>query len=204
METIINYVCEHAHHAPWILFTLLLLSGLNIPFSEDLILLSAGAIASRCIPEYKLLLFISVLMGCYLSAWEGYWIGRLLGPKLYRYRLFSRIMTYERIEWLRHYYAKYGVFTFIVGRFCPGGIRNVLFISSGLTKMPFQLFILRDGLAAFISCNVFFHVGYAFGANLEKLKYYFEKYSLGFFILIFLIVTVWLLYLLYKKIKHYE
>lgn len=199
MESIIAFVCEHAHHAPWILFSLLLLSGLNIPISEDILLLSAGAIASRCIPEHTLWIFFWVLMGCYLSAWEAYWIGRLLGPKLYRIRLFSRVMTPERLNWLRHYYSKYGIFTFIVGRFCPGGIRNALFISSGLTKMPFNLFVLRDGLAAFISCNVYFYIGYAFAANIESLKGYIERYTIEFFIFLGCILLIWAAYYWYKK-----
>lgn len=180
MEEILSYLCAHAHHAHWLMFFLLLLTALNLPISEDVMLIGGGAIASSCIPEHAVRLYLWLFMGCYLSAWEAYWIGRLLGPRLYQVQLFSKIITRERMEWLRHYYAKFGVYTFIVGRFFPGGFRNALFLSSGLTKMPFHLFIMRDGLACLISSFTLFQIGYHFAQNLGNLISYFEHYSLLF------------------------
>lgn len=198
METLVSFICEHAHHAPWILFSLLLLTGLSFPLSEDIILIGGGAIAITCIPDYTLTLYIWLLCGCYLSAWEAYWIGRLLGPRLYSIHLFKSIMTPQRLSALRHYYAKFGIFTFIVGRFCPGGIRNALFMSSGLTKMPFHLFVLRDSLAGFISSFVFFHIGYRFGKHLDLISYYFHRYTHWFLIIISSLVLAGLMLLWYS------
>jgi membrane-associated protein len=185
MEELFSYVCAHAHNAHWIMFLILLLSGLNLPISEDLMLLSGGAIAAVCIPDHALRLYIWVFLGCYLSAWEVYWIGRLLGPRLYKFPLFRSIITPERMEWLRHYYAKFGVFTFILGRFVPGGVRNALFLSSGLTKMPFHLFIIRDGLACLISSSIIFSIGYHFATHIDTVIYYFQHYTNIFLIFLF-------------------
>lgn len=107
MESFFVYICEHAHHAHWIIFCLLLLTGLNLPLSEDLMLLGGGAIASVCIPDHALRLYIWIFFGCYLSAWEAYWLGRLLGPRLYQIRLFNNVVTPHRLDVLRHYYAKW-------------------------------------------------------------------------------------------------
>ncbi|WP_228840597.1 DedA family protein [Candidatus Protochlamydia phocaeensis] len=192
-----NYICEHANQAHWIMFCLLLLTGLNLPISEEIMLIGGGAIASTCIPDHALRLYIWIFLGCYLSAWEAYWIGRLLGPRLYRIRLFKFIITPHRLDWLRHYYAKFGIFTFIVGRFCPGGIRNALFMSSGLTKMPFHLFILRDGLACLLSSLVFFHLGYHFGENIDPILVYFQRYSDWFLIGILTLILAGFAYLWY-------
>lgn len=180
MESILSFICEHANYAHWIIFSLLLLSGLNLPISEDIMLIGGGAIASTCIPDHALRLYLWIFFGCYLSAWEAYWLGRLLGPRLYRIPLFKSIITRDRLRLLRYYYAKFGVFTFIVGRFCPGGIRNALFLSSGLTKMPFYLFILRDGAACLLSSFVLFNIGYRFGENLDHILYYYHHYTLWF------------------------
>jgi membrane-associated protein len=199
MESILFYICENAYHAHWIIFCLLLLAGLNVPISEDIMLIGGGAIASTCIPDHAVRLFIWIFLGCYISAWEAYWIGRLLGPKLYDIRLFNHIITPHRMDVLRHYYAKFGVFTFIVGRFCPGGIRNALFMSSGLTKMPFSLFILRDGIACFISSNVLFQIGYKLGENVDVFLPYVKKYSEGFLLIV---VTLTLLGFGYSWYKH--
>lgn len=177
MEFILDFICGHAEHAHWILFFLLLLAGLNIPISEDLILLGGGAIASTCIPEHTFRLYLWIFLGCYLSAWEAYWIGRLLGPRLYTIRPFKYIVTIKRLNSLRTYYAKYGALTFVVGRFIPGGIRNALFMSCGLTKMPFNLFIMRDGVACLLSTSLIFLIGFHFAEHIDQLLYYVKHYS---------------------------
>lgn len=194
IESFLAYICEHAHQAPWIMFSLLLLSGLNIPISEDIMLLSGGAMASTCLHGHVLLLYIWIFLGCYLSGWEGYWIGRLLGPKLYHISLFKTVITPTRMEWLRYYYAKYGVFTFIIARFCPGGVRTALFMSSGLTKMPFPLFMMRDGLACLLSSSVLFSLGYHFAGNIDTIFLYLKRYSLTFLILFLVALTASLIY----------
>lgn len=197
MDELLSYICVNANQAHWIMFLLLLLSGLFLPISEDLMLLSGGAIASTCIPEHTFKLYIWIFLGCYLSAWEVYWIGRLLGPRLYRIPLFRSIITPERMEWLRHYYAKFGVFTFIFGRFMPGGVRNALFLSSGLTKMPFYLFIARDGLACLISSSIIFTLGYHFAENINLIIYYFHHYTEIFLIVLFAILSMFAAYFWY-------
>ncbi len=194
IESLLHYICEHAHHAPWIIFFLLLLSGLNIPISEDMMLLGGGAIANTCFQDHVWQLYIWIFLGCYLSAWEGYWIGRLLGPKLYQITFFKKIITPGRMEWLRSYYAKYGIFTFIIVRFCPGGVRSALFMSSGLTKMPFPLFMIRDGFACLLSSSIIFSVGYHFAENIDTIFLYLKRYSLLFFALFFVALTTVLIY----------
>lgn len=177
MESIITFICNNAHDAHWIIFLLLMLAGLNVPISEDLMLLTGGAIAGTCIPEHKFHLYAWIYMGCWLSAWEAYWIGRLLGPKLYEIRWFSKFITRQRIEKLQGYYEKFGIFTFMVGRFCPGGVRNALFITSGLGKMPFLTFIARDGFSCLISSATLFYLGYVFGEHHDAVLSHFKTYE---------------------------
>lgn len=200
MESIVNFACSHAHSAHWIFFLLLMLAGLNIPISEDLILLTSGAIASTCIPNETLYLFVWIYAGCWMSAWEAYSVGRYFGPKLYEIRWFSRIITQNRIKRLHYYYEKFGVFTFIVGRFIPGGVRNALFMTAGLGKMTFWKFILRDGFACLISSSVIFSVGYSLGENYHSVISYLKAYNeivIICVVLISILIGVWL-----KQSKH--
>lgn len=197
MESFFSYICENVHLAPWIMFSLLLLTGLSVPISEDILLLGGGAIASTCMPDHALLMYVWLFLGSYLAAWIAYWIGRMLGPKLYQIRLLKSIVTPHRLDVLRYYYAKFGIFTFLVGRFCPGGIRNALFMSSGLTKMPFYLFILRDGLACMISTLTLFFIGYKFGEHLDLILYYFHRYTYWIFIILGFLLGIGLLYFCY-------
>ncbi len=202
MEEIFSYICKHVYEAPWIIFFLLLLTGLGVPISEDIIVIGAGAIASGCLAEHTWRLYTWTFFGCYLSAWQSYWIGRLLGPRLYHIPFFRSIVTSSRLAFLRHYYAKFGVFTFIVGRFCPGGIRNSLFLSSGFIRMPFPLYMLRDGVACLISTSVFFYLGYRFGQNLDLFMLYFNRYKMGLLIFALVLGGIGLLYWLFKRRKN--
>lgn len=199
MEAVVSFACEHAHSAHWIFFLLLMLAGLNIPVSEDILLLTAGALAATCIPEETFHLFGWMYIGCWVSAWEAYWLGRQFGPKLYNIAWFHRFINPKKIERLHYYYEKFGVFTFIVGRFCPGGVRNALFLSAGLGKMPFLTFILRDGFAACISVSTIFYIGYRLGENYRTIVHYIQEYNMVAFAIIVTFVVALIGYLAWKS-----
>lgn len=203
MESIFTYICEHADQAHYIFLVLLILAGFNFPISEDVLLLTGGAIVSRCIPDQYLHLYLWMFFGCWLSGWEAYWLGRLVGPKLYQYRWFHRILNPRRIENLHYYYEKFGIWTFILGRLIPGGVRNALYITSGMGKMHFGLFALRDFIAALISTNIVFYIGYLFGENYELLISTFMKYNrISILIMLILGATAWAIaYLRRSKTK---
>lgn len=192
MESWLEYMCAHAHIMPFIFFGLLILAGLNIPISEDIILITAGFLASQCMPEHTFFMYFWVFAGSLISAWEVYWIGRLLGPKLYDIKFFNRVLTPVRIDKLGQCYERFGVFTFIFGRFIPGGFRNALFMSSGLSKMPFWKFILRDGIGCLIATSVIFSIGYQFAEHYDLIVSIFKKYSLiaGIIFVVALVTTV--------------
>ena len=175
MDSLVTFAFERVEIAHWIFFTLIMLAGLNVPVSEDIIMISAGAITSTYIPEQTLWIFGWLFIACWVSAWEAYWIGRLLGPRLYNFKWFSWILNPEKIQRLNYYYEKFGMLTFLVGRFIPGGVRNALFMSSGLGKMPFHKFILRDLLGCFLSALLLFYIGYAFGQNVDTATAYFKS-----------------------------
>ena len=177
MESLLEMICNYAEHGHWIIFVLLLLAGLNIPFSEDLLVITGGILVNTCVPENFSKMFIWLFFGCWLSAWEAYWIGRNLGPKLYTNRWFQLFITPQKIERLHYYYEKFGLLTFMVGRFLPGGVRNGLFMTSGLGRMPFLTFIARDGFACLFSTSTLFYLGFIFGENHELLIKYLKRYE---------------------------
>lgn len=199
MDNVLIWACEHADQAYWLVFALLFLAGLNIPISEDIILITAGALAGSCIDVNTPLLFICCYLAAWMSAWEVYWIGRLLGPKLYAIKWFSKMAHPEKIEKLHHYFDKYGIWTFIVGRFIPGGVRNGLFLTCGLGKMPFLRFIGRDGIAAFFSTTWLFGLGYLFAENHQAIVDFFKKYNLIAIAILAAIILGWFLWRRLKK-----
>ena len=169
MEPIIQFVFEHAPYAHWIIFGALMLAGFNIPISEDLMIIFSAVLAATVIPENIYKLFLGVFLGCYLSDWVCYGIGRYFGPKLWHISWFAKSVNKSRIDQIEAYYARYGFLTLILGRFIPFGVRNALFLTAGLGKMPFGKFILSDGIACLLSNTTLFTLAYFVGKNYEML-----------------------------------
>ena len=169
MEPIIQFLFDYAQQAHWIVFGALLLAGFNIPISEDLLIILSAVIAATIVPENTLILFLGVFLGCYLSDQICYWIGRKLGPKLWKIRWFAKMVDRKRLDQIHLYYEKYGFWTLLVGRFIPFGVRNCLFLTAGMGKMNFLKFALSDGLACIISNTTLFTLAYYAGKNYEFL-----------------------------------
>lgn len=199
MEDILGWACQHADQAYWLVFAVLFLAGLNIPISEDIVLITAGALANRCLQGSIPFFFLCCYLAAWMSAWEVYWIGRLLGPKLYAIRFFRTMASPERIEKLHFYYEKYGIWTFIVGRFIPGGARNALFLTCGLGKMPFARFISRDGIAVLCSTSTLFGIGYLFAEHYDDIIRFFKKYNLIALAIVVCLLLGWFIWWRVKK-----
>jgi membrane-associated protein len=179
IESFILFICEHATYAPYIFFGLIMLSGFNIPISEELMILIAGALGSICGHETNVIiyLYVWVFFACWLSAWEAYWLGRWLGPKLFTLKWFRHIITETRLKKFGHYIERFGVFAFLIGRFIPCGVRNTLFMTSGVIKMPFGLFLMRDFGACLLACSTWFYLGHLFGGSYKVILEIFKVYE---------------------------
>ena len=163
MEQLTLFIQSNIQYAHFIIFGMLLLAGLNIPVSEDAMLFISAVLASSH-SDYLPHLFVAVYTGAYFSDIICYWLGRGLGPKLFRIRFFAKMVPPERIAKIHAFYEKYGVVTLIIGRFIPFGVRNGLFLTAGLGKMSFLKFSLSDLLACSISTVFFFTLYYYYGA----------------------------------------
>ena len=88
MEHFVEYLTLHADKAHWFIFFGLLLAGLNLPVSIDLVMILSAVLAASFVPENTYIIFSSVLLGCIVSAWIAYSLGRFLGKKLVNIPLF--------------------------------------------------------------------------------------------------------------------
>ncbi len=170
MEDLIALIQANIEYAPWLIFGILLLAGFNIPVSEDGMIFIA-AIMAISHPGTRLEFFLAVYAGAYFSDIVCYWLGRLLGPKLFNIRMFANMASPEKIEKVSYYFERYGVLTLIIGRFIPFGVRNAMFLTAGLTKMNFVKFAFADLLACTISVMTYFYLYYQYGeAVIETIK----------------------------------
>lgn len=204
METFIHLLSTQALYAHWIFFFLLILAGFNLPISEDLIVLSSAVIAATVVPQNTYKLFVFVFLGCYLSDWIAYWIGRSLTPWLKRRRWLAKLVDNKRIFKVNEFYAKYGVSTLLFGRFIPFGIRNFLFMSAGMVRMHFGKFILVDGIACLLSNTIWFTLAYSFAENYPKIFAFMRRANIILFSAFIIFIISAICYKLYKRKKSSE
>lgn len=167
MEAFIAWITEHAQYAHWFIFGAILLAGFNLPISADVLIAGAAVLAATLFPQHVWHLFLAIFLGCYFSAWIAYWVGRLLGAKLCRFGWFKRFFPEERISKIQKFYAKHGLWTLIAGRFIPFGVRNCIFMSSGMSQVPFLRFALQDLPACLLWTSSSFYLFFTLGKNFQ-------------------------------------
>lgn len=198
MESLSEIIFSNASHAYWYVFIAIILAGFNVPISIDLVVLAAAVLAAVIVPEQMLLLFFSVLVGCILSAWCAYWIGRLVGTRLLRYRFFYRLFPTERVSKIRGFYERHGLLALVVGRFIPFGVRNCLFISTGISRVSFFKFMWMDAIACSIWVSAVFSLFYSLGHHYEAVWHYVKTFN-GLLFVAFSVTVIGLFW--YKRKK---
>lgn len=164
-----EFLLQHTTIAPFILFGLILLAGLNIPISIDVLLVVTSILAATIYPDSAIYLFLTFLMACIFSAWISYWLGRLVGTRLTNISWLSWIISKEKIQKMELFHKKFGFFAFLFGRFIPFGVRNCLFMSTGISKVPFWRFAIYDSIACTIWASSFFYLLFNLSQNYDQL-----------------------------------
>ncbi len=169
MEALIEWVLKHAQHAHWYVFGAILLAGFNIPISADILIVCASFLAASVIPEHLWHLYFAVFFGCYFSAWIAYWFGRLLGKKFYQFKWFSRFFPPQKLDKIQQFYSRHGLLTLLLGRFIPFGVRNCIFMSSGMSRFSFLKFAIWDFFACSMWTGISFYTFLTLGHHYQEL-----------------------------------
>ena len=134
-------------------------------------LFAAGAFAAKGALDVAWL-FLILAIAAILGDTANYWIGCLLGPKVFSKEK-VRFLNREYLDRTHQFYEKYGGKTIIIARFVPI-IRTFAPFVAGIGSMTYMKFISYNviGGVAWIAACVF--AGYFFG-NLPVVK---ENFSL--------------------------
>lgn len=177
-----SFVLSHSESAPFIIFFLLLLAGINFPISIDIVVILSAFLVATTLKHQIIAIYISLLLGTYLSAWISYWLGRLARKKLLRFQFVQNFFSQEKLNSLQQFYEKNGMLTLLIGRFIPFGIRNCLFLSTGFSKSSFKKFIVRDSLSCLIWVSVSYYSFLHISKNMHQLLYSIKKFQLALFL----------------------
>lgn len=146
----------------------LLAAGLGLPIPEDVPLLTGGYL---CYAGYAhvVVMIVVGMAGVLIGDIILFSVGRRLGHDVLRRRFFRRMVNPGRLIIAERLFARHGVKIIFAGRFLPG-LRPMIFMASGVLKVPFSTFILVNGFAACISVPALILLGRFFGYKLEILK----------------------------------
>ena len=191
-----------APYTHFISFGLIMLAGLNIPVSEDLVIIISASIAATAQPHNAPYIFTGCFLGAYLSDMVAYSIGRyginkiVFSSIMIRTKIVNRKKVEDTIKAIQEYFGRYGGKTLFFARFVPFGVRNITFMTCGLIKMKLPKFMAIDLCAATCTSIILFFLGYTFGNNYEMILSYILKYK---FIIFSICILVIILLILRKK-----
>jgi membrane-associated protein len=164
LDTYIDMVIRN--YGSWtylILFGIIFMeTGLVVfPFLPgDSLLFAAGAFAARGAMKIHFL-FLLLASAAIIGDTVNYWIGRIIGPKIFQkenVRLFKK----EYLDRTHRFYEKYGAQTIIIARFIPI-IRTFAPFVAGIGRMTYARFISYNVIGGTIWVAICVYCGYFFG-----------------------------------------
>ena len=190
MEFLISFFSDYGYFA--VLFVLII-CGFGVPIPEDITLVSGGVISGLGYTNVHIMLVVS-LFGVLLGDSTMYWLGRIYGTKILRFRPIRRFLTLDRLRMVRSKFEQYGNRVLFVARFLPG-LRAPIYMVAGITRrVSFIRFLLLDFFAAIISVPIWVYLG-DFGAS--NLGWLHEQIKKGQSI-IYILIALLAIYLVWK------
>jgi membrane protein DedA with SNARE-associated domain len=146
-------------------FVGIIATGLGFPMPEELPVVIGGGLVHELNPtDFR---WWRMLVACIAGVLVGdsclYCIGRFWGIRLVQIPFIKKhLMTPARLVSISHNFEKYGVKILLFARLTPG-IRAPIFITAGITKLPWVKFLFADGIYAIPGVSLLFILGYWFG-----------------------------------------
>jgi membrane-associated protein len=166
-----NLIATYQLWTYWILFAIIFCeTGLVVtPFLPgDSLLFAAGALAAIQGSPLKIhWLFLILTAAAILGDTANYWIGHMIGPKIFSQKKI-RFLKKEHLERTHAFYEKYGGVTIIVARFIPI-IRTFAPFVAGIGRMTYWRFISFNVIGGIAWVALFVFGGYFFG-NLPVIR----------------------------------
>lgn len=159
------------------IFLLMMIESSFIPFPSEIVLIPAGYLAQQ--GEMNIIvIFLAALFGSLAGAFINYFgaliIGRQLLMRFGKYFFISN----SAMEKMENYFQKHGPISTFTGRLIPG-IRQLISIPAGLSKMSLLPFSLYTALGAGIWSIVLILLGYILGEKQELIETYLHQITLA-------------------------
>ena len=149
---------------PWLLFGVIILPGVGIPISEEILIIPAGFLIERGVLP---------LWWTVAAAWTGVVLADLIWMLLVRrfahrllgIRFFRRMFHPKRLLEIKFLLDKWGAWVVVMGRILPAA-RTPVITAAGLAHMPIRKFMLGECAGAAKSVGWQLFVGWLIARGL--------------------------------------
>lgn len=163
----------------------------------DSLLFAAGAFAAKGALDAAWL-FVLLSIAAILGDTANYWIGCIIGPKVF-HKEKVRFLNREYLDRTHQFYEKYGGKTIIIARFVPI-IRTFAPFVAGIGSMTYWHFISFNVIGGVLWIAVCVFAGYFFG-NLPVVK---NNFSLVILAIIFISILPGIIEYMRQRMKTIE
>ena len=183
-----------------------------IPFPSEVVIPPAAFVAGQpdsvlCTtgnyPVDVLLIILFGTLGAMIGAIINYglsvWLGRIVIYKFADSRLGHMcLLSSEKIQRAEAYFREKGNVSTFVGRFIPG-IRQLISIPAGLSRMHFGAFLWWTFLGAFIWNCILAVLGYVAAGQMDLIKEYSHELSVAILVLLGAVILYYIIRWIIKK-----
>ena len=207
VDNIITWYSAHMNYAS--ITALMAVESSFIPFPSEVVIPPAAFVAGQ--PEsvlcatgnYLVDVLIIVLfgtLGAMIGAIINYglsvWLGRIIIYKFADSKVGHLcLLSSEKIQKAEEYFREKGNVSTFIGRFITG-IRQLISIPAGLSRMHFGSFLWWTFLGAFIWNCILAAIGYVAAGQMDRIKEYSHELSVAILVLLGAVI----LYFVIKKI----
>jgi membrane-associated protein len=131
--------------------------GLFAVLPGDSLLFTVGLLVASGAIDHRLVVVCAILTFCAVAGNVcGYWVGRLVGPPLFRPRkgLVGRVLDRRHVQRTEAFFDRYGNRALILARFVPV-VRTFVTLVAGVGRMSFRRFIVYTAIGGVLwACGV--------------------------------------------------
>ncbi len=210
VDQVITWYSAHMNYAS--ITALMAVESSFIPFPSEVVIPPAAFVAGQpdsvlCTtsnyPVDVLLIILFGTLGAMIGAIINYglsvWLGRIVIYKFADSRLGHMcLLSSEKIQRAEEYFREKGNVSTFVGRFIPG-IRQLISIPAGLSRMHFGAFLWWTFLGAFIWNCILAVLGYVAAGQMDLIKEYSHELSVAILILLGAVILYYLIRWIIKK-----
>ncbi len=180
------------NYGPWLLFGLLMASGVGMALGEDAFIIPAGFLM-----EQELMPFWWTIAAAYFGVVfaDTLWmlVVRQFSGVIMRFRFFRRMFHPRRILEVKYKFDRWGTWVVVLSRFIPFS-RTPVFTAAGLARMKIWKFMIAESLSAITVVGMQLGFGWLISKGVTSMttkQQHIQETILASIILAIILVMLW-------------